>query len=40
MTNDVRIKMLETKIRKTESKGYAISGCIRKWKREIRKLSV
>lgn len=39
MDNKTRITVLEGKIRKTEQRGYASSGCVRKWKREIRNLS-
>lgn len=36
---EARIKSLKIKIQRTTSKGYATSGCVRKWEREIRHLS-
>lgn len=36
---EARIKELRIKIQRTTSKGYATSGCVRKWEREIRHLS-
>lgn len=39
MTKEVRTKVLKGKIQKTEMKGYAGAGVIRKWRREIRNLN-
>ena len=36
---EARIEVLKTKIRTAEGKGYGTSGCVRKWQRELRKLS-
>ena len=35
---EARIEVLKTKITVAEGKGNGTSGCVRKWKREIRKL--
>jgi hypothetical protein len=35
---EARIATLETKIRVAESKGFGTSGCVTKWKRELRHL--
>ena len=38
MSNEVRAKVLETKIRLAEDKGNGSSGVVRRWKRELRNL--
>lgn len=38
MSNEIRIKVLEGKIKRAEDRGYSTNGIVRKWKREIRNL--
>ena len=35
---EARIETLRSKIATAEAKGLGTSGCVRKWKRELRKL--
>lgn len=39
ISTEVKIQILQNKINKAESRGNASSGCVRKWRREIRNLS-
>ena len=39
MDSKIREQILKAKIAISEGKGYSTSGCIRKWKRELRNLN-
>lgn len=39
MDAKIREQILKAKIAVSEGKGYGTSGCIRKWKRELRSLN-
>lgn len=38
MSNEIKIKVLESKIRRAENRGFGTMGVVRRWKREIRNL--